>query len=64
MKKSYQSEISAWLFHPNISPVHAMESIVQISVDLFVSGTQYKQSINITFVSVQPAKTFKVLREV
>lgn len=44
-----QSEISAWLFHPNISSVHAMKSIVQISVDLF-SGTQYKQSITIHFL--------------
>lgn len=49
LKKSYQSEISAWLFHPNISSVHAMKSIVQISVDLS-SGTQYKQSITIHFL--------------
>lgn len=48
MKKSYQSEISALLFHPNISKtsVHAMESIVQISVDFLVSGTQYKHAID------------------
>lgn len=48
MKKSYQSEISAWLFHPNISKtsVHAIESIVQISVDFFVSGTHYKHAID------------------
>lgn len=59
MKKSYQSEISALLFHPNISKIRSRHGVNRADISGFFCQWHTLQTCNrSTFVSVQPAKTF------